>query len=151
MRVISLHQIMRADPEESLIEGVFRRVGREEYADLMRVRLITALIALVSSLVVGHAAPKEEFDVASVKLVDPRMGPHAVGLRVEHGTAWAAPPGMTTNSTISSPKHPLRTPHPPKSAPCFKIFWPIASSFRSTAASRKLLPIRLPSARTDQS
>ena len=35
----------------------------------------------------GPAATRMEFEVASVKLVDPPMGPHAVALRVNHGLA----------------------------------------------------------------
>lgn len=48
------------------------------------------LLALAGAAVLACAQPPAtplEFEVASVKLVEPRMGSHAVGLRVDHGTA----------------------------------------------------------------
>jgi uncharacterized protein (TIGR03435 family) len=55
-------------------------------------RLVAFLIGLGIAVAntLAHAQPSAEplqFEVATVKLVDPPMGPHAVGLRVEHGTA----------------------------------------------------------------
>jgi uncharacterized protein (TIGR03435 family) len=47
---------------------------------------IVLLIAF-SCFAQGPAATRMEFEVASVKLVDPPMGPHAVGLVVNHGLA----------------------------------------------------------------
>jgi uncharacterized protein (TIGR03435 family) len=44
------------------------------------------VVAIASAQAQPPAAPLQ-FEVASVKLLDPRMGPHAVGLRVEHGIA----------------------------------------------------------------
>jgi uncharacterized protein (TIGR03435 family) len=44
------------------------------------------IIALLMSPAFGQTL-RPEFEVASVKLVDPPMGPHAVGLRIDHGRA----------------------------------------------------------------
>jgi len=45
------------------------------------------LLTAFSCFAQGQTATKMEFEVASVKLVDPPMGPHAVGLRINHGLA----------------------------------------------------------------
>ena len=45
------------------------------------------LVALIFLAAFSIKAQPPQFEVASVKLVEPRMGSHAVGLRVEHGTA----------------------------------------------------------------
>lgn len=44
------------------------------------------IIALMTSSALAQN-PRLEFEVASVKLVNPPMGPHAVGLRIDHGRA----------------------------------------------------------------
>jgi uncharacterized protein (TIGR03435 family) len=45
------------------------------------------LLTAFSCFAQGPAATKLEFEVASVKLVDPPIGPHAVGLLLNHGLA----------------------------------------------------------------
>lgn len=45
------------------------------------------LLIAFSSFAQGPAVTRMEFEVASVKLVDPPMGPHAVALLVNHGLA----------------------------------------------------------------
>jgi uncharacterized protein (TIGR03435 family) len=53
-------------------------------------RSLLAVSWIVVAIAPAHAQPSDaplQFEVASVKLVAPPMGPHAVALRVEHGTA----------------------------------------------------------------
>lgn len=45
------------------------------------------LLAVVPCLAQDQPAPRIEFEVASVKLLDPPMGPHVVALSVNHGLA----------------------------------------------------------------
>jgi uncharacterized protein (TIGR03435 family) len=47
-------------------------------------RLRFVFVALMLSAAFGQASPPE-FEVAAVNLLNPRMGPHAVGLRLSHG------------------------------------------------------------------
>jgi uncharacterized protein (TIGR03435 family) len=54
---------------------------------LLAVLVVHGIVVATSSAHAQSPAVPLQFEVASVKLVDPPMGPHAVGLRVEHGTA----------------------------------------------------------------
>lgn len=61
-----------------------RRAGRSQVKALAGL----AIVAITGAPAIGQVSPpKSEFEVASVKLVNPRMGPHLVGLKVEHGRA----------------------------------------------------------------
>lgn len=59
----------------------------------MRRRTRRSQVAALAGLLIGVAAfgqvatPKPEFEVAAIERVDPALGPHLVGLKVEHGRA----------------------------------------------------------------
>jgi len=57
------------------------------HSPLLALPALSGLVLAIASAQTHPAAERAQFEVASVKLVEPRMGPHAVGLRVEHGIA----------------------------------------------------------------
>jgi uncharacterized protein (TIGR03435 family) len=48
---------------------------------------VSGIVLAIAPVFAQRSDAPLQFEVASVKLVDPPMGPHAVGLRVDHGTA----------------------------------------------------------------